>query len=695
MTSKALATALLFAEKGIHCFPQDRSKRPCIKDWPHKASCDPAELKRWGESFPTANFAAVTGSLSRLVVLDIDVKNGQPGVESYHRLMQEVILPKTLTVRTPSGGMHCYFSLPDGAEVHNSNSHGLPGFPGIECKGDGGCVTVPGSMYSSGAEYVLVDAVDPAMLPAALLALLRNGNGKKAVQTTQTCIEKGARNSTLTARAGKLRRDGADAEALLADLRKLNEEKCSPPLPDSEVAAIAESVARYQPAQQLALTDMGNGYQFIRDHGPDLRFCTKWDTWLHFDGTRWSRDDALVVHALAKKTVRALYDAAFPAMDKALAKHAITSSSASKIRAMLEMARSVEGVQVDPADLDADQWLLNCSNGTVDLRTGQLRPHRKEDLLTKMAGVAFDPSAECPRWRLFIDEVMDGQADMIAFLQKLMGYCLTGDMREDAYFVYWGKGCNGKSVCVETEEAVMGDYASAAAEQTFLMNRGERINADLARISDKRLVFTSEIGRGQKLNESLIKRWTSQDTVTVEAKYMTPWDVKPVGKLIFRTNYKPRILGQDDGIWRRTKLVPFTQDFQGREDRKLGEKLLVEGSGILNWLLEGCRLWQAEGLTPPAAVRAASAVYRTEQDMLDEFFSKHLEKGDRTFTVTKARAYDLYKAHAEETGERVLGKRDFGALLSEYPGIEDARTNVSHVWTGIREVRPEEFRSDK
>jgi putative DNA primase/helicase len=462
----------------------------------------------------------------------------------------------------------------------------------------------------------------------------------------------------------------------------------------------AEDEAESQAAdpQPLALTDMGNGFAFAKDHGADLRFCTKLDDghgggWYHFDGMRWARDCNQIVPALAKKTIRAMFDAAWPGRNKGLAKHALSSASNSRILAMLAQARSVAGIPIMPEELDSDPWLLNVQNGTIDLRTGDLRPHRKEDMITMLARASFDPGAECPRWRLFLDEIMDGDANMIRFLQKLLGYCLTGEMREDKYFMFWGKGCNGKSILAETDIAIMGDYASAAAEQTFLLSRNDRINADLARIYDKRLVFTSEISRGQKLNESLIKRWTSQDTVTVEAKYMNPWDTKPIGKLIFRTNYKPRIVGQDDGIWRRTKLIPFTQDFQGREDRDLGAKLLRESSGILGWLVEGCLLWQAEGLALPEQVRQASAEYRTEQDTLAEFFLKNLERGDGSYTIKKERAYELYRPYAEAAGERVMGKIEFGRKLADYPGISDGVDSggQARIWKGIREKRPGGF----
>jgi len=244
--TKALATALVFAEKGIHCFPQDRNKRPLIKEWPQKATCDAEQLKRWGESFPTANFACATGRLSRIVVIDVDVKNGQPGHESLGRWEAERGKLDTFRVRTPSGGWHFYLATTGELEVRTGP---LRDYPGIEVKGEGGCVTIPGCLYANGAEYVAeTEMVLAELLPQSFLVEGHgngSGHGAKAEHTRDGCIEQGQRNTTLTARAGKLRGVGASAAAILAELREVNEARCNPPLSDSEVKEIAESVSRY------------------------------------------------------------------------------------------------------------------------------------------------------------------------------------------------------------------------------------------------------------------------------------------------------------------------------------------------------------------------------------------------------------------------------------------------------------------
>jgi putative DNA primase/helicase len=446
------------------------------------------------------------------------------------------------------------------------------------------------------------------------------------------------------------------------------------------------------PSTALALTDLGNGYAFIADHGDKVRFCTKLDDgrgggWLYFDGKRWARDYAQVIPGLAKQTIRRLYDLAFETKDGALSKHALKSGSNGKMFAMLNQAKSVAGVPVDPKEFDTDPWLLNVQNGTVDLRSGALLEHSKEDMLTKICNVEYDPKAQCSRWKQFIDEIMDGDKAMALFLQKLMGYAITGDMREDMFFFLWGQGCNGKSVFAETIITILGDYACTAMEETFMVKPAGKINADLERISDKRLIFTSEINKGSKLDESLIKRWSGRDTISVEQKFQIPYDTKPIGKLLFRTNSKPEIEGQDEGIWRRIKLIPFTVSFKDREDRQLDEKLKAEASGILNWLLEGCNLWQKEGLELPPPVEEASAEYRSEQDSLNDFFEACFEKGDASYAITKTRAYELYKKYTEVADETVLSKKKFGIKMGEYPGIRSGFTTdgKTRLWFGIRE----------
>lgn len=675
-------------------------------------------------------------------VLDLDRHEGKPdGFAEFKRLAEQYnfpkdILKKTFCVKTAGNGLHMYFldseirkkNVAPGIEDRGSNLYviaaGSPGY--VPVNGVLDLIEFPPEM-----KKWLADAENPPknksegaktfkLLPLELLKevlakidVLNFADNERWFQFMASCVavagatddvfdllEQWSRgdpeyqqDTTIRKRIESLKEDKGISVGTF--IMFLKEEEIPAKLLKKAKNALGQIV---DPETALALTDIGNGYAFIEDHGEYVRFCTKFDDgrgagWLYYDGNRWVRDQAQIIPGLAKKTIKRLYDLAFETKDGALSKHALRSASNGRIQAMLAQARSVEGIPIKPDDLDKDPWLLNVENGTIDLRTGELRPPLKEDMLTKICNVSFDPTAQCPRWRLFINEIMDGDKDMALFLQKLMGYSITGDMSEDMYFFLWGKGCNGKTVFAETIITILGDYACTAMEETFMMKQPGKINADLARISDKRLIFTSELNKGAKLDESLIKRWSGRDTVTVEQKFQVPFDTKPIGKLIFRTNSKPQIVGQDEGIWRRTKLVPFEVSFEGREDRQLGEKLLAEASGILNWLLEGCRLWQKDGLELPPQVKEASAEYRIEQDSLNDFFAAYLEKGDFTYTITVERCYALYKEYAENSDEKVLTKKAFGTKMIDYPGIRQGREGGTgkRLWLGIRERTDQDY----
>jgi putative DNA primase/helicase len=437
------------------------------------------------------------------------------------------------------------------------------------------------------------------------------------------------------------------------------------------------------------LTDLGNAERLIARHGDDLRYCHPWAKWLCWDGTRWKPDTSGEVERRARSTVRTIYAEASDGSDKeerkAIANHAERSESRSRIDAMIALARSM--VPVAPDDLDADPWLLNAANGTIDLRTGDLRPHRREDLITKIAPVEYDPDAPATRFARFLQEVFDSDEDMIAFVQRFAGYSLTGSTEERAFAILHGRGKNGKSTLIELLQDVMGDYARTTDVETVLRRRNAGVGNDVAALKGARFVSTAEVEQGRALAESRVKNLTGRDTVTARFLFAEHFDFRPEFKLWMSTNNKPVIYGTDDAIWDRIRMIPFTRRFSGaKADTGLPRKLRDELPGVLAWMVRGCLDWQQGGLGEPKGVKDATAGYRTEMDTLAAFFE------DRCVIHPKAEvpATPLYKAYQEwcaESGEADESQRRFGGRLRERGFVSFTYTAGPHMdrkgWRGI------------
>ncbi len=430
------------------------------------------------------------------------------------------------------------------------------------------------------------------------------------------------------------------------------------------------------------LTDLGNAERFDARHGRDVLYCYPWGKWLVWTGARWERDDSGRVHRMAKEAVRGIYAEAAAAEDeerrKALARHATRSEAEARIRAMLELAKS--DVPVSPEQLDRDPWLLNCPNGTVDLRTGDLRPHRREDLLTKMAGVEYDPDAAAPAWAAFLERVLPGE-ELRGFVRRAAGYSATGDTSEQCMFINHGAGNNGKSTFQEALAAALGDYAMRAPTEMLMVRRTGGVPNDVARLKGARFVTASETEEGRRLAESLVKDLTGQDTITARFMRAEFFDFKPTHKLWLSTNHKPEIRGTDNAIWRRIRLIPWSVAIPPAErDRKLPEKLRAELAGVLAWAVQGSLEWQREGLGESEEVRAATAEYRAEQDVLAAFIEERCVIAPNA-SAPATPLYHVYKAWCEETGERVETQKRFGMRLTER-GFEREKAGV-YYWLGI------------
>jgi len=367
-------------------------------------------------------------------------------------------------------------------------------------------------------------------------------------------------------------------------------------------------------------------------------------------------------------------------------KWAATSQAHARINGMIDLAKSA--ISLSPDDLDSNPSLLNFPNGTLDLNTMIFRQHDRFDLISKVTRCNYNPDATCPAWEKFLSTIMDSNPNLIKFLQRSAGYSLTGHTGERAFFLCHGRGANGKSTFLNTLQAIIGDYGISVESATFCVSRGESVRNDLAALKGARLVTATEAGKGKRLDEEIIKKLTGgEDTIRARFLFQEFFEYKPECKIWWSFNTTPRITDSTDSIWSRVKMIPFSVVIPAAErDIHLSEKLLKEGSGIMNWMLDGLREYQRIGLAEPEEVRIATADYRENEDTLADFFK------DRCLIDAAAtcEATDLYQDYVKWMGmeapdEKVKSQRGFGFEMTDR-GFKRDRDGATRkkIYIGIR-----------
>jgi putative DNA primase/helicase len=429
-------------------------------------------------------------------------------------------------------------------------------------------------------------------------------------------------------------------------------------------------------------TDMGNADRLHYLFGNDLRYCTSNNTWLVWNDTGWRYDFKNVeIQDRAKRMIQQ-YRISAGNDNKAL-KYSNTLESSGKLKNMIELLKSYKDICISADECDHDKWLFTCENGVIDLKTGLLRDARKSDLITLKSGVKYDPEAKCPIFLKYLDEVIDGNQELIDYLQRVVGYSLTGDIREHCIFCLYGTGANGKSTFVEVIRKLMGVYAMNASFQTFLLRAKGSHTEDLARLKDARLVTASEPDKKSGyLAEAVIKEITGGEPVTARFMHKNSFEYNPKCKIFLSFNHRPQISGNDHGIWRRIHLIPFNVTIsEDRMDRSLEKKLLTELSGILNWAIEGCQKWQKSGLNPPEIVKNAVKAYRYSQDTVTWFKNEMIEKKAGS-NISKEELYQHFIRFCDNNDEKCISKIAFGKRLKELNIIDD-RSSITRYWTDI------------
>ncbi len=452
-------------------------------------------------------------------------------------------------------------------------------------------------------------------------------------------------------------------------------------------------------------TERANSRRFLRQHGDRVRFCHPWGKWLVGTGTHWQIDDGGAVMRLAMRTADRVWHDAKDCLTKPVVDFAIATSGHGKLNAMLRLAAA--DVPIAVVELDANPWLLNCPNGTLDLRTGELRPHRREDNITKLCPTNYNPEAGSYCWDRFLEGVFDGPT--IDFVQRFFGFCLTGDVSEQILAVCYGVGCNGKSTLLNAIQDMLGiDYSATAPPSLLIEKKTESHPTELAGLFGKRLVVAQETNSGARLAEATVKTLTGGDVIAARRMREDFWTFKPTHKIILVTNHKPRVKGTDHAIWRRLVLIPFARKFWNpdngetgpdelKQDKTLPVKLKAESEGILAWMVRGCLDWQRGGLRIPDSVRAATEEYRSEQDTLGRFAETCCIRSNAV-RVKFSSLYGELERWCNEGGDNLPSKRFVGSWLKDNGHKEYA--NNGRWYRGIalksdtNQTEPTEQRND-
>ncbi len=698
------------AGQGFSVFPCRRGEKiPATEHGCLDATNDPSTIVHMFTE--EANVGIATGK--GLFVLDFDATDG---LQRFQERYQP--LPKTVTAQTPRGGHHCYFR----SEAEIRNSQGKI-FQATDIRGTGGYVVAPPSKVN-GKPYIWLPGHSPDDIPVAaapdwLVALIAAvGKGVPAQTATTSSVEsqavracrakleslpaavagQGGHNATYRA-ACVIKRSGVSFAEGFQLLREYNA-RCTPPWDEKEIyhkledaytkvdVSPAPNVDAGKLAEEVRLTDVGNAKYFARRNRGQILYVPGigWHVW---SGGRWQADDAGAIVQTAEETIFDLQAEAAATRNRELARHAAASLTAGRMAAMIETARSEPGLFARAKDLDADNFLLNLKNGTLCLRTFELEPHRPENKITKIAPVKYDPLATCPRFDRFMREVFSVDEKTVEYVLKILGMCLTGDITSQLLPIFYGEGANGKSTLISIVLHIMGDYAATASDTLLIQNKGGSHPTELADLQGRRLVVASETESGARIRTQLLKRLTGDSTIKARRMRQDFYEFPRTHKMIIQTNNKPVVRENTNAIWRRLKLVPFERTFSKNEqDTGLLDELVAEASGILNRLVEGCRLWTRDGLDEPEKVVAATSTYREDSDPISLF----LEEKCNVVAGGWASTRDLVAAFNEfskDTGGHPVNPRIFGELLSRHAAASglDVRPKLRYGggrgWSGI------------
>ena len=690
------------------------------------------------QQHPNHNYGVATGKPSGIFVVDIDGPEGEASLRSL--CAKNGLLPSTVVVLTAKG-RHLYFKnngLPIG------NTAGKLG-PGIDVRGDGGYVVGAGSVHPSGHIYRYADGHDPrsiqvAQSPAWLLELVRKPVPPKASSLTETAnrpkserdqrygqaalhgelrrlanaplhrrnntrnhctfklgqlvalgdldetevIQRLTRGATeIGLESGEIQRtiqSGIEAGKRFPRHKTPPREKLLPKRADG-----SDGDPKTAELAELGCTDTDNATRLVKRHGDRLAFCPAYG-WLYFDGKRWKPDTERKRVLAAMKTAQRIADEPAYLLDRtdqqqrvAHAKHSLSKAALDR---MLDLAAVL--MMVNVTKLDGDPWQLNVTNGTVDLRTGRLHRHDPRDMITMLAPVKYHARAKAPQFTKFMRRILNGDLELYRYLQRLVGYSLTGITTEQLFLYLRGPKQNGKSTLVNLIRDMLGDFGVHTPTETLLSKTYDNnIPNDLARLKGARIVTAIEAPPGRQLDEARIKAMTGGDPITARFMRAEFFTFAPEFKLWFVANDDPRVRSTDDALWRRMRVIPFDVVIPDNEvDPELPNKLRSEWPGILAWAMHGCLKWQRDGLHTPEIVETATSSYRKRADHVQRFLRECTIQEEHAETAARI-VFQAYTDWCTENHERPLSTARFKRQLED-AGYEHARVKAGSVWRQIR-----------
>lgn len=449
-----------------------------------------------------------------------------------------------------------------------------------------------------------------------------------------------------------------------------------------------------EPAKKYTFDDIGNAQRFIDHFGDSVRYSYVHKQWMRYDGRKWSIDNTGVVRKMAEQTIEKMsndidtYTADHPdpeEIEKAFNKHVKISRSNKSQTALLK--QSEHHVPILPNEIDREMFMFNAYNGIIDLKRGELLPHDRNKYMTKMSPVEFTDKADHPVWDRFLNDIFDGNTELIRYIQKTLGYTLTGSIDDQCMYFLHGDGSNGKSTFLGVVTDILGDYACTTQAETLMVKHVNNGNAssNIARLQSARLVVSAEPNQGFRLDEGLVKQLTGGELVTARYLYGNDFEYRPEYKIWVGSNHKPIIRGTDEGIWRRVRLIPFEVTIpEERRDKKLKYKLRQEYPAILAWMVEGCLMWFKEGETIPECVRSATRQYRKDMDVVRMFIEECCIVGSGE--VQASQAFKAYRQWARDNGEYDgMSNTMFGREMSKQ--FEKYHVSAGWFYRGIH-LRP-------
>lgn len=747
-----LEAALEYSRLGIPVFPLHSingrghctcGKKACSQAGKHPrtrhglkdATTDKDTIREWwGRWGAKANIGGVMGG--PFVVIDIDPKNG--GDASLNLLEQEDFeLPRTATARTGDHagdrGRHFYF-IPE--QHHVNSTTGLLGFDGIDVRGHGGYVVLPPSAHHSGVEYEweidLSEAADlPDHLAVALVGdeedtserdaewepsgtpvskevrdLLREGNWPQGEQRDPIAV----RCTRALLDSGEDR--GSVVEKVFSALER-SEQNPEHPWAEKDVEALVDNEIDNPPPPlrkkrrlevEQSLTDTGNAERFAERFSDKVRYVPEWKSWVFWVGDRWEKDAEVLVtqrmQEVVKRIPREVGDLGDEEDDLRgkILRWATMSLQATRIKAAVEMAKAQAGLIARPGEFDQDRYLLNCKNGTLDLRTGELRPHQREDMLTRQVSCEFDRDATSSDWKRALHDAFDGSEEMTDYLRYVFGYSLTGDTSEESFFFFHGKPGAGKGTILDSFAGMLGDYAANISARSLTKSApqsGGAASEDIARLDGIRFALANEFDARDEFAAAQVNTLTGRDKVAARLLYKGTFEFYPQVKIFVAANHLPKQPSSpESGVWRRIKVVPFDHKVE-KVDKDLKTRLQTPEAraAILTWALEGCLEWQErEGLgQPPARVAEAVEEYKEDSDPHRVFIEAALQESEGNF-IPNGVMFETYQGWANGQGIRKpLSQKALTEVLKERGFVQTTKTikvkgkrTSARVWEGVR-----------